>query len=155
MRAGELTTAQVKAEALIAESEGTARSVNIGADAQLYAKHKEASGILAVYNAQSEGLDKLMNSFHGDSDTALKYLMIDNQVYQQLAKTNAEAIRGLKPKITVWQTGSGGESSDSSKPIADVLKMLPPLLTTIHDQTGLKPGQWLVDGLTEKEGREP
>lgn len=118
----------------------------------MYEKQKEADAILATYNAQSEGMKELMNSFGNDHDSALKYMMLDKGVYRELAKTNADAISGLKPKITVWNTNGG---DNTSQPIQDVMKMLPPLLTTIHDQTGLKPGKWLVDGLDDSSNRKP
>jgi flotillin len=35
----------------------------------------------------------------------IQYLMIEKGVYTQLAKANADAVRGLNPKMTIWNTG--------------------------------------------------
>ncbi|CAG8590345.1 1941_t:CDS:2 [Acaulospora colombiana] len=110
------------------------------AEAVLYKKQKEAEGILALYNAQAEGIRNLMQSFGGDSNAALQYIMIDRGIYTQLAKENAAAIQNLNPKITVWNTGGGhGEN-----PIANIYQSLPPLLSTIQEQTGISPPSWLA-----------
>uniref|UniRef100_A0A6B2L568 Band 7 domain-containing protein n=1 Tax=Arcella intermedia TaxID=1963864 RepID=A0A6B2L568_9EUKA len=144
LRAKELSKAQVTAETMIKEAEGTATSLRLKAEAELYAKQKEAEGILAVYNAQSSGVENLIGSFGGNPASLIQYLMIDKGLYERLAKTNAAAIQGLNPKITIWSTGQDA-SEGYAKPIADVLKMVPPLVSTIHDQTGIKPPSFLLD----------
>lgn len=35
----------------------------------------------------------------------LQYMMIQNNTYEKLAKANGQAINGLQPKISVWNTG--------------------------------------------------
>lgn len=117
-----------------------------------------------MYKAQSEGLQKLISSFGGDTQSLIQYLMLDKGLYEKLATANASAIKGaslpfsicvdrlgLNPKITVWNTTSGDAGAQGGNGYADtvanVLKMLPPVLTTIHDQTGIKPGSWLAQGL--------
>lgn len=142
-RAIELSKAQVSAETQAKEAEGKASAVRIEAEAALYSRQKEAEGIAAILSAQASGVQRLIDSFHGNPQSLVQYLMIEKGLYPELAKLNAEAIRGLNPKITVWQTG---ETKDGyTKSIADVLKMVPPLVTTIHDQTGIKPPTWLLD----------
>ena len=71
----------------------------------------------------------------------MQYLMIDRGLFPDLAKANAEAIRGLNPKITYWNTASGG----AANPLNDVMKNIPPLLGTIYDQTGMKPPGWIAN----------
>ncbi|CAJ0755666.1 11637_t:CDS:1, partial [Entrophospora sp. SA101] len=113
------------------------------AEAALYQKQKEAEGVLSLYNAQAEGIKNLMLAFNGDTQAAVQYIMIERGVFQQLAKENASAIQGLNPKITVWNTG--GESAQSSNnPINSIFQSLPPLLSTIQDQTGIKPPTWIA-----------
>jgi len=143
LRATMMSTAQVKAEALCRETEGEAAAVRLEADAALYAKQKEADGIKAVYQAQSEGVQKLIDSFAGDKNALVQYLMLDKGLYENLAKANAQAIQGLNPKITVWNTNSGGGSE--SEPIANIMKALPPMLSTIHNQTGIGKGSQMVE----------
>ncbi|CAG8442873.1 5207_t:CDS:2 [Cetraspora pellucida] len=116
------------------------------AEAELYKKQKEAEGVLAIYNAQAEGIKNLMQAFGGDRQAALQYVMIERGVYQQLAKENAQAIQGLNPKITVWNTGDSNVNgnANNANPIANIFQSLPPLLSTIQDQTGITPPNWLA-----------
>ncbi|KAJ3319375.1 hypothetical protein HDU93_003705 [Gonapodya sp. JEL0774] len=119
------------------------------ADARLYAKTKEAEAVTALFRAQADGIAELTRAFGGDSKAVLQYLMLERGLFTELAKANAEAIRGLQPKITVWNTGeqSGAGGSLGGSPagaIRDVFQMLPPLLTTIQEQTGVSPPDWLA-----------
>ena len=68
--------------------------------------------------------------------------MIEKDVYVNLAKANATAIHGLQPKINVWNTGSS-DGADSGAPIRNLFQALPPLFSTIHDQTGMSPPAWM------------
>ncbi len=114
------------------------------AEAQLYKQQKEAEGLLSLYNAQAEGIKNLMQAFDGDRYAALQYVMIERNVYQELAKENAGAIKGLNPNITVWNTGEqSGQSSNN--PISNIFQSLPPLLSTIQEQTGISPPNWLAN----------
>ncbi len=108
-----------------------AEGVKLKADADLYTKEKQAEASYKMYQAQSEGLKKMMETL--DQKQLMQYLMLDRGLYQDLAKTNSEAIKGLNPKITVWQTGGGNENI--VKPIRDILQAIPPIFTTIQDQT--------------------
>ena len=141
LRAVEFSKSQVLAETNIKDAEGQSISLKLKADAQLYAEQKKAEGILASLNAQSLGIQNLVASFNGDTSALSQYLMINTGLYEKLAQANALAIKDLKPKIVQWNTN--GENGGNA--IADILKMLPPILTTIHDQTGIKPGNWLVN----------
>ncbi|RIA88063.1 hypothetical protein C1645_826891 [Glomus cerebriforme] len=114
------------------------------AEAELFKKQKEAEGLLAVYNAQAQGIKNLMDAFGGDRYAALQYIMIERGVYQQLAKENASAIQGLNPNITVWNTGNDASGSGNANPIANIFQSLPPLLSTIQEQTGISPPNWLA-----------
>jgi len=146
MRASDMSKAQVQAEIHIKQAEGEATALKMKAEAELFAKRQEAEGILALYNAQSLGMQKLIDSFGGNKEALIQYLMLDKGLYEKLAHANADAIQGLQPKISIWSTGSDSASSDDfSKPIANLLRMLPPLLTTINDQTGIKAPAWLAD----------
>jgi flotillin len=75
----------------------------------------------------------------------MQYLMLTNGTYERLADANAHAIKGLQPKINVWNTGAQGDAApDSMAPIRNLFQSLPPLLSTIHDQTGMAPPSWLA-----------
>ena len=155
MRASDLSKTQVEAEKVTKEAEGNANAIKIkadadfyanqkAADARLYSKQKEADGIAAIYNAQSKGVMDLISSFKEDSAALMQYMMLDRGTFEALAKTNATAIQNLKPSINIWQTTSDPNTESYTKPIADIMKMIPPLVTTINDQTGIKFAEGLV-----------
>ena len=73
-------------------------------------------------------------------------MMINNGMFQDIAKTNAEAIKGLQPKISVWTSGGGGGGADGGSAmaeVANVYRSLPPLFKTVQEQTGMVPPTWL------------
>jgi flotillin len=76
----------------------------------------------------------------------MQYLMLQDNTYERLANANADAIRGLQPKINVWNTGAQGDgaAADPTATIRNLFQSLPPLLSTIHDQTGMQPPSWLA-----------
>ena len=79
----------------------------------------------------------------GGGQALLQYLMLQNGTYEKLAKANATAIQGMQPKISVWNTGAES-GADSGAPIRNLFQSLPPLLSTIQDQTGITPPNWLA-----------
>ncbi|GAB1318135.1 Flotillin-like protein 2 [Madurella fahalii] len=117
------------------------------AEANLQKKLKEAEGMMAMAEAYS----KMSQAFGGPAGL-LQYMMIEKGTYVELAKANAEAIRGLQPKISVWNTGAeaGAEGSgaagygnqSSVATIRNIYQMLPPLMTTINEQTGITLPEW-------------
>ncbi|XP_047165445.1 flotillin-like protein 1 [Vigna umbellata] len=114
------------------------------AEAELFAKKKEAEGLMLMGQAQGAYLSTLLGALGGNYTNLRDYLMINSGMFQDIARTNAEAIRGLQPKISIWN--NGGEGSDSGvgmKDVAGVYKMLPPLLNTVHEQTGMLPPPWM------------
>ncbi len=108
------------------------------AEALYYAKKKEAEATIEMAKAYRQLSDVL-----GGPQGLIQYMMLQNNTYEKLAKANAQAINGLQPKITVWNTGEGA-SADSTAPIRNLLQSLPPLLSTINDQTGIAPPSWLA-----------
>lgn len=111
------------------------------ADASAFRQLKEAEGISAMADAYA----KLAGAFGGPAGL-LQYMMIEKGTYVELAKANADAIRGLQPKISVWNTGASGAgeagSSDPTAAMRNVYQMLPPLMTTINEQTGITLPEW-------------
>ncbi len=46
----------------------------------------------------------------------IQFLMIEKGIYTGLARANADAVRGLNPKMTIWNTGSqAGSSSEAGE----------------------------------------
>lgn len=127
-----------------AEADGDAYATRADADARAYASLKEAEGISALADAYGK-----MSTAFGGPDGLIKWLMIERGTYVELAKANGDAIRGLEPKISVWNTGSNGQGGagqggqqDPAETIRGVYQMLPPLMSTIHDQTGITMPEW-------------
>lgn len=74
--------------------------------------------------------------------------MLKENTYEKLARANAAAINGLAPKISIWNTGdaSAGPAgqADPTAAIRNLFQSLPPLLSTIHEQTGISPPGWIA-----------
>ncbi|KAI1084776.1 hypothetical protein F5B20DRAFT_220308 [Whalleya microplaca] len=113
------------------------------AEAGLLKKLKEAEGTAAMADAYAK-----MSAAFGGPQGLLQYLMIERGTYVELAKANAEAVSGMQPKISVWNTGAeagsgaGGAGQDSAATMRNVYQLLPPLMSTIHDQTGITLPEW-------------
>ncbi|KAK3377158.1 hypothetical protein B0T24DRAFT_678008 [Lasiosphaeria ovina] len=114
------------------------------AEADLQRKLKEAEGLSAMADAYG----KLSHAFGGPAGL-LQFMMIEKGTYVQLAKANAQAVQGLQPKISVWNTGpeaGSGSGSDggpsSTAAMRNIYQMLPPLMTTINEQTGITLPEW-------------
>ncbi|KAE8453168.1 hypothetical protein EG329_011235 [Mollisiaceae sp. DMI_Dod_QoI] len=118
------------------------------AEADLIRQQKAAAGLSAMAGAYSD----LSHAFGGPGGL-IQYLMIEKGVYTDLAKANADAVRGLNPKMTIWNTGAqaGGERSvqggegasmGGMDSIRNMYQMLPPLMSTINEQTGIVLPEW-------------
>lgn len=120
------------------------------ADAAFYAKKKEAEGISAI----ADSYKHLADAFGGPQGL-IQYMMIKENVYEKLALANAKAIQGLSPKITIWNTGDqngNGGAMDALAPIRNIMTSLPPLLSTINEQTGISPPSWLMQMPQQQQG---
>ncbi|KAJ4375098.1 hypothetical protein N0V83_002181 [Neocucurbitaria cava] len=129
------------------------------AEAEYFAKERAAQAHLIAQQREAEGLSAMAKAYGdmanvlGGPQGLMQYLMLTNGVYERLAEANGNAIKGLQPKINVWNTGSqGGEGmADPSAPIRNLFQSLPPLLSTIHDQTGMAPPSWLAQMPQQQE----
>ncbi|KAL4294907.1 hypothetical protein AHAS_Ahas18G0275000 [Arachis hypogaea] len=126
---------EAEAQKKLAEAEFFARQQ--ATDAQLYAKKKEAEGLMASGKAQGAYLKTLHEALGGNYAALRDYLMIEGGMYQEIAKINGDAVRGLKPNISIWTNGNGKGSDGGSalKEVAGVYKMLPPFFKTVEEQT--------------------
>ncbi|KAL2548692.1 Flotillin-like protein 1 [Forsythia ovata] len=156
----ELYKKQKAAEAYLYEKEKEAQAQKAAAgatfygrqqivDGELYSKKKEAEGLIAIAEAQGIYVRTLLDALGGNYAALRDYLMISGGMFQEIAKINAEAVRGLQPKISIWTNG-GGEAADGTgggnnamKEISGVYKMLPPLFKTVNEQTGMLPPAWM------------
>ncbi|KAG7593788.1 hypothetical protein ISN45_Aa01g025750 [Arabidopsis thaliana x Arabidopsis arenosa] len=123
------------------------------ADAAFYSKQRDAEGLVAMANAQGTYLRTLLDAVDNDYTAMRDFLMINNGVYQDIAKTNSVAIRDLQPKISVWNHGgadqgmngggNGNGNGNAMNDIAGLYKMLPPILDTVYEQTGMQLPAWI------------
>ncbi|KAK4132132.1 hypothetical protein BT67DRAFT_386006 [Trichocladium antarcticum] len=139
-----------------ADAEAWSYAAVRNADANLQKKLKEAEGTAAM----AEAYAKMSQAFGGPAGL-LQYMMIEKGTYVELAKANAEAVRGMAPKITVWNTGAdagsdagsggpGGAANQSSiATMRNIYQMLPPLMTTINEQTGITLPEWQFGRMAE------
>ncbi|KAJ4827239.1 Flotillin-like protein 4 [Turnera subulata] len=134
-----------EADAQRAIAEAAFYSRQQAADAELYSKQKEAEGLLALAQAQGMYIRTLLEALGGNYGALRDYLMINAGMFQEIAKINADAVRGLQPKISIWTNGESTSDGGSGamKEVAGVYKMLPPLFKTVQEQTGVLPPAWL------------
>ncbi|KAL8107679.1 flotillin-like protein 3 [Apium graveolens] len=149
-----LFEAQKKAEAQKASADADLYARQRAAEAELYSKLKEAEGMTALAQAQAFSVGNLLKQVGGNYSSLRDYLMIYNGTYKDVAQLNSDAVRGLQPKINIWTgapgngvgegSSNGGGSGGALKEIAGLYGMLPPLLQTVNDQTGMRPPSWLA-----------
>jgi flotillin len=113
-------SAEASRERLIAQGQ---------ADATLARYNAEAAGQQAVLEAKAAGYAQLVKSAGGDAKAAATLLMVEK--IETLVAKQTEAIANLKiDKITVWDSGNGGESGGSTANfVSSLIKSLPP----VHD----------------------
>ncbi|KAF8464480.1 hypothetical protein BDZ91DRAFT_795719 [Kalaharituber pfeilii] len=124
------------------------------AEARYYQLTKEAEAAATSKKLEAEAVTEMAKAYQelsaafGGPDGLLKYLMIERGVYTELARANAEAIRGLNPKINVWNTGPAGSVdgglADPMAPIRNIFQSLPPMLSAVQEQTGITPPTWMM-----------
>jgi len=129
------------------EAEATFVTKTRFAEADLVARQKEAQGLMEMAKAYGALADVL-----GGPAGLMQWFMLQNGVYERMAEANAKAVQGLQPKISVWNTGAAdGAGVDSMAPIRNLLQMMPPMLQSIQDQTGVSPPSWLA-GMPQTQG---
>ena len=133
------------------EAEIAANKKTRDAEASFFVKQKEAQADFIARQQQAAGIMEMAKAYGelanvlGGPQGLMQYMMLQNNTYEKMALANAKAINGLQPKINVWNTGSAGaEGPDSMAPIRNLFQTLPPLLSTIQDQTGMTPPAWLA-----------
>ena len=140
-----------KAEANLFAETKAAQATITKADAAFYQTKKEADAMIEMSKAYGH-----MASVLGGPQGLLQYMMLERNTHEKLALANAQAINGLQPKITVWntgdQSGTGGEGMGVGA-IKNIMQSLPPLLSTINDQTGIQPPSWLAQMGAQVQGQ--
>ena len=149
----EIQKAQYKAEQerLTAEEvvrqEIDRRKVEIAAEATAEKSRREAKGeadaILLKYQAEAEGIRKVLESkaggylelvkaCNGDAKSVATLLMTEK--IEQIVQMQIEAIRNIKiDKVTVWDSSGNGDGTSTANFLSGLVKSLPPL----HDVAGM------------------
>ncbi|GKB12838.1 flotillin-like protein 4 [Tanacetum coccineum] len=151
LKAEFLTKASVEYETKVQETNWELYKKQKDAEATLYQKEKEAQAQKAIaeaafYAPQAAKISKLMAALGGNYGAVRDCLLIDGGMYQELAKINGDAVKGMQPKISIWTGANGsGEGGDGGamKEVAGVYKMLAPMFDTVHDQLQMLPPPWL------------
>ena len=153
---GQKYSEQAAAEAAFAKRQrqvdAEAYSVKQHAQAQLEAAQMEAEAGYQKAAAEARGLSEMAKAYGelaqalGGPQGLMQYFMLKDGMYEKLANANARAVNNLQPKINVWNTGSGagGDGTGANGAIRDIFQNLPPLMDTIHQQTGMTPPSWLM-----------
>ncbi|KAF8672308.1 hypothetical protein HU200_049507 [Digitaria exilis] len=142
---------QKAAEARKAQADAQFFEQKLAEDAKLYAKQKEAESLATVGKAKADYVASMLQALGGNYHALRDYMMIDGGLYQDMARINAGAVSGMQPKISIWTNGGADGAGDlaaagggaAMQQVAGVYKMLPPLLSTVHEQTGMLPPAWM------------
>ena len=119
------TQIEIAAEA---EAERLRRIAQGEADAVLARYNAEAEGTKAVLEAKANGYKELVASAGGDVKAAATLLMVEK--IEEIVARQTEAIANLQiDKITVWDSGSGGEGGSTANFVSSLIRSLPP----VHD----------------------
>ena len=112
-----------------AEAERQRRIARGEADAILAKYEAEAEGVKKVLEAKAQGYSNLVSSASGDPKAAATLLMVEK--IEAMVSAQTEAIRNLKiDKITVWDSGNDKDgNSATSNFVSSLVQSLPP----IHD----------------------
>lgn len=119
------TQIEIAAEA---EAERQRRIAQGEADAVLARYNAEAEGTKAVLEAKANGYRQLVESAGGDVKAAATLLMVEK--IEEIVARQTEAIANLQiDKITVWDSGNGGEGGSTANFVSSLIRSLPP----VHD----------------------
>ena len=114
--------------AAVAEAERQRRIAQGEADAVLARYNAEAEGTKAVLEAKANGYKQLVASAGGDVKAAATLLMVEK--IEEIVARQTEAIANLQiDKITVWDSGNGGEGGSTANFVSSLIRSLPP----VHD----------------------
>ena len=120
-----------------AEAERQRRIARGEADAILAKYEAEAEGVQKVLEAKAHGYSNLVSSASGDPKAAATLLMVEK--IEAMVSAQTEAIRNLKiDKITVWDSGNDKDgNSATSNFVSSLVQSLPP----IHDVAKMSGGE--------------
>ena len=128
---------EAEAELIKAQNEAEASLVKAQREAEgnLIKAQKNAEGILAVLNAQADGMRDLSTS--ADPTFLQFYLGLEKGLPQELARYHSTTVQGLKPQISIWNTGSG-TNDNALLPLVNMVQSMAPVIDGLQKHTNLK-----------------
>lgn len=118
------------------QAEADAKATEMKALADYIAKENEAKAILKLREAEAEGLSKLIECA-GGIDNLNNYLMVRDKMITEIADKQSQAVRDMKPNITIWQNGQKDSSSSLSDVVQDIVTTAVPLVNAVKKSTGI------------------
>ena len=136
-----------------AEAERQRRIARGEADAILAKYEAEAEGIQKVLDAKAHGYNSLVESASGDPKAAATLLMVEK--IENMVAAQVDAVKNMKiDKVTVWDGGNNPDgSSATSNFVSSLVQSLPP----IHDvakMSGVELPDYLGTMSDEKSSKE-
>ncbi len=132
LTAEEIVKHEIEKRKVELDAEAEAGKISIEAkghaNALLMKYQAEAEGVKKVLEAKAQGYQELLKSVNGDPKALATLLMVEK--IESIVEKQVEAIKNLKiDKITVWDSGNGGEGGNSSTAnfVSNFVKTLPPL----------------------------
>jgi flotillin len=155
LRAAEIVVQEINKQKVEIDAEARAerirREAKGEADGILLKYEAEAAGLRKLLESKAEGYAALVNSTGGDAKAAATLLLIEKM--EELVSKQVEAIKNLKiDKITVWDSGSQGNSSTANF-VSNLYKSIPPL-QEISSMVGIELPEYLGKVKTEKAPEE-
>ncbi len=140
--------AEAEAQRKVLIARGEAESI-------LAIRQAEAEGIQKLLDAKATGYKQLMDACGGDARSASTMLLLEK--LEEIVKLQTEAIRNIKiDKITVWDSGNGGDPSKGSSTsnfINQFVKSLP-ALHDVASMAGLELPEYLGH-FSQSKGKLP
>ena len=146
LRADEVSQQEINKTKLEIQAEATAertrREAKGQADAILMKYQAESEGLQKLLEAKANGYQRLIESCNGDAQAAASLLLIER--LSEIVSAQVEAISNLKiDKITVWDSGSrDGKGNATADFVSGFVKSLPPL-QEIAAMAGVKLPEYL------------
>jgi flotillin len=130
-----------------AEAERIRREAKGHADGILLRYQAESEGLQRLLSSKAAGYKKLVESCNGDAEAAARLLLIEKM--EELVARQVEAIKNLKiDKITVWDSGSG-RGSTTANFLSGLVQSLPPL-QELSQMAGIELPAYLGKMIEEK-----
>jgi flotillin len=112
-----------------------------------------AEGMQVNMDAQASGIQKMLAV--APPDLVKFYLALEKGLFEKMADKTALAVKGMQPKINIWNTGADG-ATDAMAPIRSLFTSLPPMLDALSTQTDVKLPSWLPQsGVADSAAEEP